>query len=138
MPEINIAFFDTDMDICAAIKSSSGILFLTDFSPNTINVLRKLVQGDGASNIPTAVVLTKPERPLENYTHKTFFNLREFYEINDAVESFILEVAPNFRNALRRHFAELGFFAALDGQRADEPLLWLLYRLGCIEGYENQ
>jgi hypothetical protein len=77
--------------------------------------------------------------------------LSEFYEINDDAEDFISEVDPNFRNALKRRFADLGFFAVSalgtrpQGQRVasfapmrvDEPFLWLLHRLGYIEGYEN-
>jgi len=123
-------------------------------------------QGGGVSEIPTAVVLTKTDllhalrddgeyvRPsshmFRNYTHKGYFNLTEFYNIDGEVEEFIGQVDPNFRNALKRRFYHLGFFgvSALgsqpDGQRVasfapvrvDEPLLWVLYQLGYVEGYE--
>jgi len=121
-------------------------------------------QGGGVSDIPTAVLLTKTDL-LEtlkdddeyirnnscfftNYTHKAFFNLGEFDNINDEVSEFIASVDPNFRNALLRRFYNLGFFAVSalgsqpDGQRiasfapvrVDEPFLWILYKLGYIEG----
>lgn len=186
---------DTEyMDIYASyIRNSSGILFLADplqfsavgkkialkngldytgFSDEPASVLRGLVedyiykQGNGTSDIPTAVVLTKTDllkvlqydggyihqdsRIFMNFTHRTFFNLSKFYNINDEAEDFICEVDPNFRNALKRRFADLGFFAVSalgtkpEGQRVasfapvrvDEPFLWLLHRLGYIESYE--
>ncbi|MCL1845553.1 MAG: hypothetical protein FWF77_06595 [Defluviitaleaceae bacterium] len=124
-------------------------------------------QGGGMSDIPTAVVLTKTDllEPLmadgeyvregssffRNFTHRGLFNLNEFYDINDETEDFIAEIDPNFRNALKRRFADLGFFAvsALGTKpeggrvasfapvRVDEPFLWLLHRLGYVEGDES-
>jgi len=124
-------------------------------------------QGGGISDIPTAVVLTKVDllealkndgeylqansRVFTNYTHKGFFNLSEFYNIDGETDELIALIDPNFRNALKRRFYNLGFFAVSalgsrpDGNRVasfapmrvDEPLLWILYRLGYIEGYEE-
>jgi len=121
-------------------------------------------QGGGVSDIPTAVLLTKTDllEALKDdgeyirecscfftcYTHKGFFNLGEFDNINDEASEFIATVDPNFRNALLRRFYNLGFFAvsALGSQpegqrvasfapvRVDEPFLWVLYKLGYIEG----
>jgi len=124
-------------------------------------------QGGGISDIPTAVVLTKTDllenlqddgeyvrknsHLFKNYTHKGYFNVSEFYNIDGETDEFIALVDPNFRNALKRRFYNLGFFAVSalgskpDGQRVasfapvrvDEPLLWILYRLGYIEGVEG-
>ncbi|MCL2500364.1 MAG: hypothetical protein FWE90_08515 [Defluviitaleaceae bacterium] len=152
-----------------------------DFDPNQTDepteVLSGLVedyiykQASGVSKIPTAVVLTKTDllRPLQaegeymrpdslffsNFTHKGSFNLEAFAQIDDEVDEFLEIVDPNFRNALKRRFAHLGFFAvsALGAQplresgdterqrvasfapvRVDEPFLWLLYKLGYIKG----
>jgi GTPase SAR1 family protein len=122
-------------------------------------------QGGGISDIPTAVVITKTDllealvgeylpkdtQIFDNFTHRTFFDLTQFYSINDEIEDFVADVDPNFCNALKRRFADLGFFAisALgtkpEGQRVasfapirvDEPFLWILFRLGYIEGFES-
>jgi len=140
------------------------------FSDEPTDVLSGLVedyiykQGGGVSDIPTAVVLTKTDllealqadgeyihkdsHFFANYTHKGFFNMLEFYNIDGETDEFIGDVDPNFRNALKRRFSDLGFFAVSalgtqpDGQRVasftpirvDEPFLWLLFRLGYIEG----
>jgi hypothetical protein len=163
VPEVNIAFFeladDRDLaftDIYAAyIKNSSGILFLVD--PMRMGHTRafdepaNLLGGLVCADIPAAVVITKADQlkafQIENFIHRKFFNLQEFNDINDLAESFIKETDPNFRNALKRRFTEHGFFAVSalgsrpNGQhissfapvRADEPFLWILYRLGYIE-----
>ncbi|MCL2386297.1 MAG: hypothetical protein FWC89_01990 [Defluviitaleaceae bacterium] len=155
------------------IQLKNGLNYELGFSDEPVDVLSGLVEdyiyklGGGVAKIPTAVVLTKTDlleslrydgeylsehtRMFENYTHRTFFNLTEFCNINAETEDFISEVDPNFRNALKRRFADLGFFAVSalgtqpDGQRVasfapmrvDEPFLWLLHRLGYIEGYES-
>ena len=114
--------------------------------------------------IPTAVVLTKtdllePLRPdgeyiskgshmFTNYNHRGYFDLGTFENIGGEVEEFIGVVDPNFRNALKRRFGEIGFFAvsalgscpdnrrvaSFSPIRVEEPFLWLLYKLGYIEG----
>jgi hypothetical protein len=147
-----------------------------DFDPGSadepVEVLTGLVenyiykQANGVSQIPTAVVLTKTDllRPLQNegecigkdsrffanYTHKGYLDLEAFENINGEVDDFLTAVDPNFRNALVRRFAHLGFFAvsalgthpdtirqrvaSFAPVRVDEPFLWLLYKLGYIEG----
>ena len=126
-------------------------------------------QPSGISHIPTAVVLTKTDllealsyegdyiRPkssvFSRYVHRGYFNLTVAEIINNDVDEFIQRVDPNFRNALKRRFANLGFFAvsALGTHpdmihqrvagfapvRVDEPFLWLLYKLGYIDGYDE-
>ena len=124
-------------------------------------------QANGISHIPTAVVLTKTDlleplsyegeyiRPRSNiftrFTHRGDFNLTESDIINYEIDEFIQRVDPNFRNALKRRFANLGLFgvSALGAHpdvirqrvanfapvRVDEPFLWILYKLGYLEGY---
>jgi len=124
-------------------------------------------QEDGVSNIPIAVVLTKTDllevlcndgaymsknSPIfSDYTHKGFFNLTEFDNIDDDAYEFIAAVDTNFCNALKRRFYNLGFFAvsalgskpigqkvaSFSPMRVDEPFLWILYQLGYIEGYDG-
>ena len=153
------------------IRVKNGLGDDAHFSDEPTEVLSGLVedyiykQGGGISDIPTAVVLTKTDllEPLKNdgeyvqnasnffynYTHKGFFNLTEFENIDGETEEFISRVDPNFGNALKRRFEHLGFFAVSalgskpsDGRvhsfaptRVDEPFLWLLYQLGFLEGY---
>lgn len=142
------------------------------YAEDPVDVLSGLVedyiykQSNSVSQIPTAVVLTKTDllealkgdgeyirdngNMFKNFTQKGFFNLTEFENINGEVDEFIELVDPNFRNALKRRFGQLGFFAvsALGAHpdviqqrvasfapvRVDEPFLWLLYKLGYIEG----
>ena len=126
-------------------------------------------QHSGISHIPTAVVLTKTDllealsyegdyiHPKSNvfsrYVHRGYFNLTEAELINNDVDEFIQRVDPNFRNALKRRFANLGFFAVsalgthpdvvrqrvanFAPMRVDEPFLWLLFKLGYIDGYDK-
>ncbi|MCL2577336.1 MAG: hypothetical protein FWE27_04720 [Defluviitaleaceae bacterium] len=155
------------------IQLKNALEYELGYSDEPAEVLSGLVedyiykQGGGVSEIPTAVVLTKTDllealqndgeyisensRIFTNFTHRTFFNLNEFYNINDETENFISEIDPNFRNALKRRFADLGFFAvsalgtkpesrriaSFSPVRVDEPFLWILHRLGYIEGYES-
>lgn len=113
---------------------------------------------------PTAVVLTKTDllealRPdgeyisqsshmFTNFIHKGYFDLSAAENIGGEVEEFMNQADPNFRNALKRRFGDLGFFgvSALGSQpdggrvasfspvRVEEPFLWLLYKLGYIDG----
>ena len=149
------------------IQLVNNLDYDTSFSDEPADVLSGLVedyiykQGGGVSDIPTAVVLTKTDllenldgeyvksnSPFfENYNHKGFFNLDEFYKIDVATDDLIREVDPNFRNALKRRFSKLGFFAvsalgtkpeddrvpSFTPMRVDEPFLWILYQLGYIE-----
>ena len=90
---------------------------------------------------------------FSRYVHRGYFNLTVAEIINNDVDEFIQRVDPNFRTALRRRFSNLGFFAvsALGTHpdvarrrinkfapiRVDEPFLWLLYKLGYIDGYDE-
>ena len=126
-------------------------------------------QPGGTSHIPAAVVLTKTDllealsyegdyiRPkssvFSRYIHRRYLNLTEAEIINNDVDEFIQRVDPNFRIALKRRFANPGFFAvsALGTHpdiirqrpasfapiRVDEPFLWLLYKLGYIDGFDQ-
>ena len=123
----------------------------------------------GTSHIPTAVVLTKTDllealsyegdyiRPKSSvftrYIHRRYLNLTEAEIIHNDVDEFIQRVDPNFRIALKRRFANLGFFAvsalgthpdvvrqrpaSYSPMRVDEPFLWLLYKLGYIDGFDE-
>ena len=155
------------------IQLKNGLKYDLQYAGEPTEILSGLVedyiykQGGGMSDIPTAVVLTKTDllEVLANdgeyvrqnscifndCTHKGFFNLNEFYNIDVETDTFITNVDPNFSNALKRRFINLGFFAVSalggkpDGQRVasfapmrvDEPFLWILYRLGYIEGYAH-
>ena len=154
------------------IQLKNNLDYELSFSDEPADVLSGLVedyiykQGGGVSHIPTAVVLTKTDllealktdgeyihansEFFTNFTHKGFFNLSEFYNIDGETDELIADVDPNFRNALKRRFANLGFFAVSalgtqpEGQRVasftpirvDEPFLWILYQLGYIEGHD--
>ncbi|HCJ57275.1 MAG TPA: hypothetical protein DHV55_07860, partial [Clostridiaceae bacterium] len=113
---------------------------------------------------PTAVVLTKSDmlRILSedeyikensnifyNVNHKSTFNLTEFENINGEVKRFLEKVDRAFTDALEVHFKDRAFFAVsalgsnpvdrrvqgiVSPVRVDEPFLWLLYKLGYIEG----
>ena len=121
------------------------------------------------TSIPTAVVVTKTDllevltfegefvRPQSSfftrYEHRGVLSKTAFDAINEETEEFIRLTDPNFRNALKRNFANLGFFgvSALGAHpdairqrmaqfapvRVDEPLLWILFRLGYVEGYHE-
>ena len=127
-------------------------------------------QPNGVSNIPTAVVLTKTDllealshqgeyiHPRSNlfarYIHRGYFNLTQSDHVNYEVDAFMHQADPNFRNALKRRFANLGLFgvSALGAHpddiyqrvadfapvRVDEPFLWILYKLGYITGHHNE
>lgn len=124
-------------------------------------------QANGISHIPTAMVITKSDileaisydgefiRPRSNvfdhFIHREHLNLTETDIINYEIDELLQRVDPNFRNALKRRFANLGFFgvsalgphpdpnrqhnAFFTPTRVDEPFLWILYKLGYIEGF---
>lgn len=152
----------------------NNIEFSAVTSDEPVEVLSGLVenyiykQGGGISDIPTAVVLTKTDllealqhtgeyipaysNMFTNFTHRDFFDITEFECIDEEISEFFAAVDPNFRNALLRRFARLGFFAVSalgskpDGMRVasfapmrvDEPFLWILFQLGYIEGYSTE
>jgi len=153
------------------IQLKNGLDYDLQYADEPTEVLSGLVedyiykQGGGVSNVPTAVVLTKTDllealggeyvrrnsKLFTDFTHKGDFDLNEFYNIDGETDAFINNVDPNFSNALKRRFINLGFFAVSalgskpDGQRVasfapmrvDEPFLWILYRLGYIDGYDE-
>ena len=124
-------------------------------------------QPNGISPIPMAVTLTKTDllevisydsdyiRPRSNvfdqYIHREHLNLTETDIISYEIDEFIQRVDPNFRNALKRRFSNLGLFgvsalgspsemirkggAEFTPIRVDEPFLWILFKLGYIEGF---
>ena len=158
------------------IQLSNNLDYDLSTAEEPVDVLGGLVdnyihkESGGTCKIPTAVVLTKTDllealRPgtdgpqpgdyisanshmFTNFTHRGFFDLRAFENVNGEVEEFLNIVDPNFKNAIKRRFSEMGFFAvsALGSQpvdrrvasysptRVEEPFLWLLYKLGYIEG----
>jgi len=88
---------------------------------------------------------------FNRFVHKNHLNLTEidivFYELDELIQ----RIDPNFRNALMRRFAHLGLFgvsalgahpemirqrkAPFAPKRVDEPLLWILHKLGYVDGY---
>ncbi|MCQ1528571.1 TRAFAC clade GTPase domain-containing protein [Lutispora saccharofermentans] len=125
-------------------------------------------QEKGKTDIPTAVVLTKSDmlRILSedeyikensnifyNVNHKNTFNLTEFENIDGEVKRFLEKVDRAFTDALEVHFKDRAFFAVsalgsnpidrrvqgiVSPVRVDEPFLWLLYKLGYIEGSRSK
>jgi len=110
-------------------------------------------QQGGVSHIPTAVVLTKTDlleaisyegdyihprsTVFTRFTHRTHLNMTQTDIVNYEIDEFIQRADPNFRNALKRRFANLGLFgvSARNDIRVDEPFLWILYKLGYIDGF---
>ena len=127
------------------------------------------LQEDGKTNIPTAVVVTKSDmleflvkdgeeyvkansNIFNNYTHKGYFNLDEYENINGEVHRFIEKVDLAFMDAIEVHFSNISYFAVsaigqnpVEGKvegviepiRVDEPFLWLLYKMGYISSSER-
>ena len=141
-------------DIYSAYKrNSSGIIFTIDplqfgtisrklqsanvlnsetYSPDPVDIINDLTgdytdKADKASNIPTAVVVTKTDllesikndneyfRPrsrfFTNYVHKGSLNMDEIKNINDEADEFLKAACPNLKNAVQRRFKDVGFFA---------------------------
>lgn len=93
--------------------------------------------------------ISKDSSIFKNYTHKQYFDLEAYETINDEVKHFIEQVDLAFMDAIEVHFNNVSYFAIsslgqnpvngyLEGviqpMRVDEPFLWLLYKLGYIEG----
>ncbi|MEH7250779.1 hypothetical protein V7111_01425 [Neobacillus niacini] len=90
---------------------------------------------------------------FHNVTHRDHLNLNEFENINGEIRRFLEQVDIAFINALDVYFKDTAFFAVsalgsnpVDRQvngiispiRVDEPFIWLLYKLGFIEGRHEQ
>ena len=86
---------------------------------------------------------------FNNVTHRDCLNLAEYENINGEIRRFLEKVDIAFVNALDVYFKDTSFFAVsalgsnpVDQQvngiispiRVDEPFIWLLYKLGFIEG----
>ncbi|MFD2446854.1 hypothetical protein ACFSO7_23215 [Bacillus sp. CGMCC 1.16607] len=90
---------------------------------------------------------------FRNIIHKQYMNLNEYENINGEIRRFLEKVDIPFVNALDVYFTDTSYFAVsalgrnpidrqvngiIDPTRVDEPFIWLLYRLGYIEGrYEK-
>jgi GTPase SAR1 family protein len=90
---------------------------------------------------------------FRNVSHQDYLNLDEFENINGEIRRFLEKVDLPFVNALDVYFKDTSFFAisALGSNpvnqqingiispiRVDEPFIWLLYKLGFIEGRHGQ
>lgn len=90
---------------------------------------------------------------FNNITHRGYLNLDECENINGEIRRFLEKVDVAFVNALDVYFKDTAFFAVsalgsnpVDQQvsgiispvRVDEPFIWLLYKLGFIEGRNEQ
>jgi GTPase SAR1 family protein len=90
---------------------------------------------------------------FNNVVHKGVLNLDEFENINGEIRRFLAKVDTPFVNAVDVYFKDASYFAVsalgsnpVDQQvsgiispiRVDEPFIWLLYKLGYIEGRNEQ
>ncbi|WP_066315330.1 hypothetical protein [Bacillus sp. FJAT-29814] len=90
---------------------------------------------------------------FRNVTHRGFLNLDEFGNINGEIRRFLAKVDTPFVDAVDVYFRDTSYFAVsalgsnpVDQQvngiispvRVDEPFVWLLYKLGFIEGRHEQ
>lgn len=86
---------------------------------------------------------------FNNVIHKDYLNLDEYENINGEIRRFLEKVDIPFVNSLDVYFRDTSYFAIsalgsnpIDRQinglispiRVDEPFIWLLYKLGYIEG----
>ncbi|OCA88073.1 hypothetical protein A8F94_09650 [Bacillus sp. FJAT-27225] len=90
---------------------------------------------------------------FRNVVHRDFLNLDEYENINGEVRRFLEEVDSPFVDTMDVYFNEASYFAVsalgsnpIDQQvtgvinpiRVDEPFVWLLHKLGYIEGGRSQ
>ncbi len=90
---------------------------------------------------------------FRSVTHRGFLNLDEYENINGEVRRFLSKVDTPFVNALDVYFRDTSYFAVsalgsnpvgqqvsgiISPIRVDEPFIWLLYKLGYIEGRHEQ
>jgi GTPase SAR1 family protein len=90
---------------------------------------------------------------FNNITHSGFLNLDEYENINGEISRFLAKVDRPFVDSIDVYFREASYFAVsalgsnpVDQQvsgiispiRVDEPFIWLLYKLGYIEGRHEQ
>jgi hypothetical protein len=90
---------------------------------------------------------------FRNVIHKGYLNLDEFENINGEIRRFLSKVDIPFVDAIDVYFRDTAYFAVsalgsnpVDQQvngiispiRVDEPFIWLMYKLGYIEGRQEQ
>ena len=90
---------------------------------------------------------------FHNISHSGYLNLDEYENINGEIRRFLSKVDIPFVDAIDVYFREASYFAVsalgsnpVDQQvsgiispiRVDEPFIWLLYKLGYIEGRHEQ
>jgi hypothetical protein len=90
---------------------------------------------------------------FHNVTHSGYLNLDEYENINGEIRRFLSKVDNPFVGSIDVYFREASYFAVsalgsnpVDRQvsgiispiRVDEPFIWLLYKLGYIEGRHEQ
>jgi hypothetical protein len=86
---------------------------------------------------------------FNNYVHRNELNLTEFQNINGEIGRFIENIDQAFKDAIDVSFTNTAYFAVsalgtnpvekeitgvINPIRVDEPILWLLYELGYIDG----
>ena len=110
------------------------------------DLLHSLSQEDGEYIRPNSNV-------FRNVIHRGHLNLDEFENINGEIRRFLEKVDVPFVNSLDVNFTETAYFAVsalgsnpVDQQvkgiispiRVDEPFIWLLHKLGYVEGRYEQ
>ncbi|QCJ44161.1 hypothetical protein FAY30_20875 [Bacillus sp. S3] len=90
---------------------------------------------------------------FRHVSHRGCLDLAEYQNINEEIRRFLVKVDTPFVNALEVYFKNTSYFAVsalgsnpVDQQvngiispvRVDEPFIWLLYKLGYIEGRTSQ
>jgi hypothetical protein len=90
---------------------------------------------------------------FRNFTHRGYLDLDEYENINGEIKRFLLKVDNPLVNALEVYFKEISYFAVsslgsnpvnqqvsgmISPVRVDEPFIWLLYKLGYIEGRHRE
>ena len=90
---------------------------------------------------------------FRNFTHRGYLDLDEYENINGEMKRFLAKVDVPLVNALEVYFKEISYFAVsslgsnpvnqqvsgmISPVRVDEPFIWLLYKLGYIEGRHRE
>ncbi|WP_462410928.1 TRAFAC clade GTPase domain-containing protein [Neobacillus sp. Marseille-QA0830] len=90
---------------------------------------------------------------FHNVIHKGYLNLDEYENINGEVRRFLSKVDIPFVDSIDVYFRDASYFAVsalgsnpvgqqvsgiISPIRVDEPFIWLLYKLGYIEGRHQQ
>lgn len=110
------------------------------------DLLHALTDDDGDYIYPNSNI-------FRHVTHKGCLNLTEYENINGEIRRFLEKVDVPFVNAMDVYFKDTSYFAVsalgsnpVDQQvrgiispiRVDEPFIWLLYKLGFVEGRNVQ